>query len=232
MNTIFSENYTTKDVSSFNELVDNNFENDNNAICWRRNPMGDYKEIVQKIKLVDNITEVSIKELSELQLSENGNIARTTILQDIELLTSIGALPSLNLIKSYERDYELDFISRDVYSYHVDRSPVATDTYLCTYYGASSDIIPNSQAIQKILIPEIRTKLLKLHIDKTESFDNFLKEKFFDLHYQAIDNAQTTNLGIGNLWKLAVDHPQQSVLPCIHRAPTENHNEYRLILIS
>jgi len=43
-----------------------------------------------------------------------------------------------------------------VYSYHVDRSPIATDTFLCTYHGAASDLIANEQALQKILIPEIR----------------------------------------------------------------------------
>ena len=53
---------------------------------------------------------------------------------------------------------EFDFIPTDVYSYHVDRSPIATDTFLCTYHGAASDIIANDQAEQKILIPEIRNQ--------------------------------------------------------------------------
>lgn len=33
------------------------------------------------------------------------------------------------MLKSYERDDEFDFISTDVYSWHVDRSPVGTDTF-------------------------------------------------------------------------------------------------------
>ena len=66
-------------------------------------------------------------------------------------------------MKCYERDDDFDFISTDVYSYHVDRSPIATNTFLCTYHGLAIDIISNEQAEQKILIPEIRNKLKDLH---------------------------------------------------------------------
>jgi hypothetical protein len=76
------------------------------------------------------ITEVSIEDLLALQLSEKGNLAREIILKDIQLLTDFGASPALNLLKCYERDDELDFISTDVYSFHVDRSPIETDTFL------------------------------------------------------------------------------------------------------
>lgn len=66
----------------------------------------------------------------------------------------------------------------------MDRSPIATDTFLCTYCGAASDIIPNEQAEQKVLIPEIRKKLAALHNVPSEEFEDFLKEHYFDLHYQ------------------------------------------------
>lgn len=158
-------------------------------------------------------------------------MARQTILNDIKLLTGVGAAPSLNLLKCYERDDEFSFISTDVYSYHVDRSPIAADTFLCTYHGAASDILPNDHAIQKILIPEIREELRKLHNGNEESFESFLQDHFFDLHYEALPDAQPLNLGNGHLWKLAVDHPYQEVLPCIHRAPVENKGENRLLLI-
>src|SRR5690606_1859276 len=111
----------------------------------------------------ENITEVFPEDLIALRLSEKGNVAREIILNDLQLLADFGASPSLNLLKCYERDDEFDFISTDVYSFHVDRSPIATDTFLCTYHGAASDIISNSQADQKILIPEIRTKLKELY---------------------------------------------------------------------
>src|SRR5690606_22472076 len=153
------------------------------------------------------------------------------ILNDIELLTELGASPTLNLLKCYERDTMLDFISTDVYSYHVDSSPVATDTYLCTYYGASSYILPNDSVTQKILIPEIRTKLRKLFEGTESEFQFFLEEFYFDLHYQPNFNAKPINLGLGNLWRLAVKNPQQVVPPCVHCAPNENKDEFRLLLI-
>ncbi|MDN3673500.1 DUF1826 domain-containing protein [Flavobacterium branchiarum] len=231
MNNPFSDSNQIGTVSTFSELVNTNFKGDVNALCWYRNLDGDFNEIVTKLSLKENITEVFPEDLIALQLSEKGNIAREIILNDLQLLADFGASPSLNLLKCYERDDEFDFISTDVYSFHVDRSPIATDTFLCTYQGAASDIISNSQAEQKILIPEIREKLKKLHDGPAEEFEDFLKENYFDLHYQLNTDAEPINLRQGHLWRLAVDHPKQQVLPCIHRAPVENEGEYRLLLI-
>lgn len=231
MHTTFSENPQIRVVNSFLELVNTKFQGLNNAMCWQRDLSGDFKEIATKLSLEENITEISIEDLMALNLSENGNLARKTILNDIALLTEFGASPSLNLLKCYERDDELDFISTDVYSFHVDLSPIETDTFLCTYHGAASDIVSNDQVEQKILIPEIREKLKALHDGSEAEFDQFLEEYFFDLHYEPKPNAKPVNLGLGHLWRLAVDHPTQSVLPCVHRAPKENDGEYRLLLI-
>lgn len=231
MGNIFSENNPIAKVSSFEDLVEKKFKGITNAFCWHRNLEGDFAAIVTQLQLKENIAEIFPEDLIALQLSEEGNKAREIILNDLQLLSDFGASPSLNLLKCYERDDEFDFISTDVYSYHVDRSPVATDTFLCTYHGAASDIIPNDQAEQKILIPEIRKKLEALHEGPSEEFEDFLKENYFDLHYQAKPNAQPINLGNGHLWRLAVDHPKQQVLPCIHRAPVENEGEFRLLLI-
>lgn len=218
-------------VATFSELVTTHFQNDTNALCWHRNLDGDFQEIVSKLQLNNNITEILLEDLLALELSEKGSTAREIILNDLQLLTDFGASPSLNLLKRYERDEEFDFISTDVYSWHVDRSPIGTDTFLCTYYGAASDIIPNDQVIQKILIPEVREKLKELHGGPESEFEDFLKEYFFDLHYQQKPNTEPVNLGLGHLWRLAVDHPEQKVLPCVHRAPVENEGEYRLLLI-
>lgn len=231
MSNTFSESTQIGIVSTFSELVTVNFQGEMNALCWYRNLEGDFKEIANKLQLKENITEVHPEDLTALQLSEEGNTAREIILNDLQLLTNFGASPSLNLLKCYERDDEFDFISTDVYSYHVDRSPIGSDTFLCTYHGAASDIIANEEAEQKILIPEIRKKLAALHNGPAEEFENFLKENYFDLHYQAKSHAVPVNLGLGHLWRLAVDHPEQQVLPCIHRAPIENEGEYRLLLI-
>jgi len=231
MNKTFSSSSQIGIVNTFSELVHTDFKEEMNALCWHRNLDGDFKEIVNQLRLKENITEVSPEDLMALSLSEKGNIAREIILNDLKLLTEFGASPSLNLLKCYERDDEFDFISTDVYSFHVDRSPIATDTFLCTYHGAASDIIPNSQAEQKILIPEIRAKLKELHDGAEEEFEDFLKENFFDLHYQLHEDAVPINLKQMHLWRLAVDHPKQQVKPCIHRAPKENDGEYRLLLI-
>ncbi len=231
MSTIFSDNSQIGVVTAFSDLVHTHFKGEMNALCWYRNLDGDFKEIVTKLSLKENITEVFPEDLIALQLSEKGNTAREIILNDLQLLTDFGASPSLNLLKCYERDDEFGFISTDVYSFHVDRSPIATDTFLCTYHGAASDIVSNLQAEQKILIPEVRAKLKELHDGPEEEFEDFLKENYFDLHYQLHPDAEPVNLGLGHLWRLAVDHPKQQVLPCIHRAPVENDGEYRLLLI-
>ncbi|MBS7256354.1 DUF1826 domain-containing protein [Flavobacterium branchiicola] len=231
MDNTFSTSNQIGIVSTFSELVHTDFKGEINALCWYRNLDGDFNEIVNRLCLEENITEVYPEDLRALQLSEKGNIAREIILNDLQLLTDFGASPSLNLLKCYERDDEFDFISTDVYSFHVDRSPIATDTFLCTYHGAASDIISNTQAEQKVLIPEIRAKLKELHNGTEEEFENFLKENYFDLHYQAHANVEPVNLGQMHLWRLAVDHPKQQVQPCIHRAPKENEGEYRLLLI-
>jgi hypothetical protein len=231
MSNTFSDNSQIGIVATFSELIHTDFKGETNALCWYRNLEGDFAAIVNQLQLKENITEVTPQDLLALQLSEKGNLAREIILNDLQVLTDFGASPSLNLLKCYERDEEFDFISTDVYSYHVDRSPIATDTFLCTYHGAASDIISNDQAEQKILIPEIRKKLAALHNGSAEELEDFLKENYFDLHYQAQPNATPINLGIGHLWRLAVDHPEQQVLPCIHRAPVEKEGELRLLLI-
>ena len=231
MKNAFSDHKQISMVSSFSELVGSNFQGDRNAICWYRNLNGDFQEIVKKLQLKENITEISVDDLLALQLSEHGRLAREMIIADIQQLTDLGASPTLNLIQNYERDDELDFISTDVYSFHVDRSPIPTDTFLCTYHGAASEILPNDQVEQKILVPEIREKLKNLHDGPEAEFENFLEEYFFDLHYRAKPESKPVNLGLGHLWRLAVDHPTQQVLPCVHRAPIEIDGEYRLLLI-
>ncbi len=231
MNNTLSNNKQVGIVSTFSELISTHFQGEMNAICWYRNLVGDFKEIVAQLQLKENVTEISIEDLLALQLSAQGHLAREMILKDMQLLANLGASPALNLIQSYERDDELNFISTDVYSYHVDRSPIETDTFLCTYHGAASEILPNDQAQQKVLIPEIREQLRKLHDGPEAEFEHFLQEYFFDLHYQAQPDAQPVNLGVGHLWRLAVDHPTRQVLPCVHRAPIEKDGEYRLLLI-
>ena len=231
MSNEFSGCKQVKVVSSASDLMNLEFAGDVNAICWQRNLTGDFLELVSKLQLKEDLTEISMVDLSALRLSEEGAKAREVIMNDFQLLANSGASPSLNLIKAYQRDEALEFISTDVYSFHVDRSPVGDTTFLCTYFGAASEILANEQAERKIFIPEIREKLKELHDGAEAEFESFLEEHYFDLHYQPKPGAQPLNLGIGHLWKLAVDHPESPVLPCLHRAPIENNGELRLLLI-
>lgn len=218
-------------VTNFEDLVATPFREQINAIGWTRKLTGDFAEIVDKVELDGNITVVEQAELLALQLSEQGQLAREILLNDWKLLTAHGASPSLNVIQYYDRDDAYPFFPTDVYSFHVDRSPIPTDTFLCTYHGAPSEILPNAQARQKALIPKIRAELKKLYGGADAGFEAFLAEYFFDLHYQAEPDAHPINLGLGNLWRLAVDHPESQVPPCVHRAPRERSGEDRLLLI-
>ena len=231
MNNLSQTSTQIQTVSSFEELVSTPFHGSINAMCWSRNLVGDFSEIVNKLEVNENMVVLHEEKLCKLQLSEQGQLARNILLNDLKLLKDFGAAPTLNIIKYYERDDEYPYFPTDVYSYHVDRSPIPTDTFLCTYYGEASEILPNSQSVQKILNPEIRHELQKLYGGSEEGFETYLIENFFDLHYEAKPNAKPINLGIGNLWKLAIDYPESKVLPCIHRAPKEKTGEYRLLLI-
>lgn len=219
-------------VTNFQDLVSTPFLGAMNAICWTRELTGDFSEIVKKVALTENIALLDRDELGKLQLSEQGQLAREILLDDLKLLEAHGASPIINLIRCYERDDAYPFFPTDVYSFHVDRSAVPTDTFLCTYYGEPSEILPNSQAQQKVLVPEIRDELKKLYRGADEGFESFLSEHFFDLHYLATPAARPVSLGIGHLWRLAIDHPESQLPPCVHRAPNEKAGEKRLLMIS
>ena len=221
-------------VSNFPDLVAMPMQAEKNAVCWERQLCeGEFEEIVQQLELEGNMREVSISDLLELTMSAAGQAAREVLINDINLLQNHGASPILNIIQHYEKDEALAFFPTDVYSFHVDRSPIPTDTFLCTYYGEVSEILLNTEAIQKIQIPEIREALYKV-FEESEAetdFESFLIEHYFDLHYQALPHAKPIQLGQGHLWRLAVDCPLSEVLPCIHRAPHEKDGKRRLLLI-
>lgn len=218
-------------VTNFDDLISTSFHGQMNAVCWKRELKGDFAEIVNKISLSGNMINLEVEDLLELQLSEEGQLAREILIHDLDMLKAHGASPVLNIIEYYERDDSYPFFPTDVYSFHVDRSPIPTETFLCTYHGNPSELLPNEQVEQKVLIPEIRHELKKLYNGKDEGFEAFLSENFFDLHYQAKPNALPVSFGLGHIWKLAIDHPEMQSLPCVHRAPTESAGQKRLLLI-
>lgn len=218
-------------VTNFDDFVTAPMQLETNAICWTRKLEGDFAEIISMVELTENMVEVSQEELISFNLSEQGNLAREILLNDLSLMKAHGASPILNVIKCYERDDSFPLFPTDVYSFHVDRSPIPNDTFLCTYHGASSELLPNAKAIQKILLPELREELKKIYQGPEAGFELFLKENFFDLHYQALPGAVPINVGLGNFWRLVNDYPGSQVLPCIHRAPMEESGQYRLLLI-
>lgn len=220
-----------KQVNSFEALVSEPFKGEVNAMCWNRPLYGDFEEIVNKIPFTGTILELSESMLLNLSLSDAGKLARSIILNDFSMLMSIGASPTLNLIQCYERDNDNPFFATDVYSFHVDSSPIPTDTFLCTYAGAPSELLPNDQALQKILMPEIHNELKTLYEGPEEGYASYVIENCYHLHYQPKPNATIINLGLGNLWRLAVDYPGSVVKPCVHRAPIEGKGQVRLLLI-
>ncbi len=217
-------------VNNFQELISTPFQGTTNAISWSRELEGDFEEIVNEFHFEGTMLEIDEEDLLALELSESGKVARETILSDFRSLSELGASPVLNIIANYEAD-EHPFFPTDVYSFHVDRSPIATDTFLCTYFGDASELISNEDAIQKIQVPEIREQLLKSYFGKEADFEAYLRENFFDLHYQALEDTKVIRAGVGHLWRLAVDHPESKVFPCVHREPRESSGKKRLLMI-
>src|SRR4051812_36382930 len=85
-------------VTNFLDLVSTPFNGIINAICWTRTLTGDFSEIVKKVKLSGNITAIEQEDLRELQLSEQGQLAREILLNDWKVLKAHGASPILNVI--------------------------------------------------------------------------------------------------------------------------------------
>jgi len=125
-------------------------------------------------------------------------------------------------------------VRTDVYSFHADSATVTADTYLCSYSGAASEGLRNDEAHRRVEVPETRAELLKLFGGGDNGdFLEYLRENCYDLHYAPGPQAQPFSFGLGNLWRIAVEHPFSLVPPCVHRAPeTLPGHPPRLLLIS
>ena len=221
-------------VDRFHELVATRFADGVNALCWPRLPGGDFAEVVAGLGPGEGVVGLDEKRLRALPLRAGGRAAVEFLLEDLRLLRSHGFAPELNCIYGYPRDEPDTAFPTDVYSWHADRAPIATDTWLCTYHGAASEGLPNDQGQRRIDVPAHRAELLRQFGGNDDAdFAAYLEEACHDLHYITLAHAQPFSFGLGNLWRIAVQHPGSPVLPCIHRAPLP-HPEHspRLLLIS
>lgn len=231
---ILPSGYTRiKIVSGFEELVSTRLDNGVNALCWPRALEGNFDEIAHKLAGREEITPVDDEILQDLRLSAAGRVAANILLEDRKRLEDLGLAPQLDCISAYPRD-EDGPVPTDVYSFHADRAPIETYTYLCSYNQSSSEGLQNEQAVRRVDVKETRAELQKLFGGgEGAGFDEFLAENCFDLHYAALPGAKPFSFGIGNLWRIAVACPGSPVPPCIHRAPDPLRGAPpRLLLIS
>ena len=221
-------------VESFRELVATPFAQGINAVCWRRRLAGDFGEVVAALGGGDGIVSLDAARLRALPLTAGGRSAVEEMLADWHWLRSHGFAPELNCIHGYPSDEADEAFPTDVYSFHADRAPVAAETWLCTYYGAASEGVRNDEVRRRVDVPAIRTELLRRFGGTDDAgFAAYLEETCQDLHYVPLPGAQPFSFGVGNLWRIAVDHPGNPVAPCIHRAPrTGPADPPRLLLIS
>lgn len=221
-------------VDSFQELIATRFADGVNALYWPRTLPGDYSEVVSCLGVGEGITTLEESRLASLPLSAAGRVAVDILLEDQRRLRASGLEPVLDSINGYAPHEQRGPVRTDVCSFHVDTATDVMDTYLCTYFGPSSEGLPNEEARRRVDIPETRAELLKLFGGKDDDmFREFLSENCYDLHYAPQPSARPFSFGLGNLWRIAVDYPGSPVPPCIHRAPDPVPGQPpRLLLIS
>ena len=59
MENIYHQSYQIKSVNNFQELVSTPFNGSTNVLCWARQLIGDFAEIVQKIEVEENKSTLS-----------------------------------------------------------------------------------------------------------------------------------------------------------------------------
>ena len=220
-------------VGSFQELLATPLAGGVNALCWERSLAGDFGEVARALGPGEGIVAIDEDALQSLTVSAAGRAAIEVVQADQRLLRDHGLSPELNIIHAYPRDEEAEGIPTDVFSYHADSAPVPTDTWLCTYFGATSEGLLNEEAQRRVDVPETRAALLRLFGGaEGVDFEEFLRDRCFDLHYAPLPGARPYAFGIGSLWRIACATPENPVPPCVHRAPETKPGDVRLMMIS
>ena len=220
-------------VGSFEALRTTPFADGVNALCWERALPGDYAEVIAKLGPGEGIVALEDERLRALDLTPAGRLAADAMLADQELLRAHDLAPSLNCVYDCVRVADAGVVPTDVTSFHVDSAPVEVDTWLCTYHGACSEGLRDEDALLKVAIPEIRTRLLKEYGGADdEGFAEFLHERSYDSHYAPKPGATPYPFGTFALWRIATRWPGSPVPPCVHRAPENHPGSPRLLLIS
>lgn len=223
-----------RQVHSFAELVGTPLRDGVNALCWSRSLPGDFAEVAARLARADvGIHALDEEELRALPVSTAGRLAVEAMLADFRLLRDRQLDPVLNFINGSAHDEPDALVATDVFSWHADRAPVPLDTYLCTYFGPTSEGLRNEDASRRVDDPATRAALLQHYGGADDDgFRDFLAEHSYDLHYAAAPGAQPFCFGHFNLWRIALTYPGNPVPPCIHRAPETAPGEVRLLLIS
>lgn len=220
-------------VGSFEALRTTPFADGVNALCLERALPGDYAEVIAKLGPGEGIVTLEDERLRALVLTSAGRLAADAMLADQELLRRHDLAPSLNCVYDCVRAPDAGTVPTDVTSFHVDSAPVEVDTWLCTYHGACSEGLRDEDALLKVSIPGIRTRLLKEYGGADDAgFAEFLHEHSYDSHYAPKPGATPYPFGTFALWRIATRWPGSPVPPCVHRAPENHPGSPRLLLIS
>lgn len=226
-----------RSVDSFAALVAVPLRGMVNAACWPRRLDGDFGAVVAALEARltpdgDGVVQVAEAALAGLALDDDGKAAVQTLRGDLRALDELGLRPELSLVRAYPRADRAAVVRTDVCSWHVDRAPHELDTWLCTYHGAPTVGLPNDQARAHVGDPACRARLrAEFGGDEGEAFEDYLRERCYDLHFAPIASARAWSFGVGNLWRIATAWPGSPVPPCIHRAPDDVPGQSRLLLI-
>jgi hypothetical protein len=206
-------------VDSFAALVSQRWPLGVNALCWPRALEGDFDELARCVAPVRGLADVDPDALDELPLSAAGRAAAAVVREDWARLAALGLAPQLSAVTAYPRDERGWAVSVDVHSFHVDRAPLAVDTWLCTYAGEPTEALGPGEATRRVDDPSTRAALARSVGAAGADLDDALREHDLDLHYAAREAPYS--LGRGHLWRLAVWWPGCRTPPCVHRAPEQ-----------